>query len=708
MPQFEVKAPDGKVFDVNAPDGATEKDAIAYVQKQYYGTQSVDMPKAVGPKIESEIGRQFGLTARAGIEGVGNTLDTLASPIRGALNLVSPKKFLPGSLGILADTLNLPKPITPEEKIANSAAGMMAGGAGFASGAGAISKMAIGVPKAVLSQMGANLGSQVASAGGAGLSGGYAKESGMGPVGQFAASLAGGIAAPMALNTARSVGNTVGNYAQSVLSPQSINIKIDNVIKQSGLNMSDLPTGVINSIRDDISKALKTGGDISPDAIRRLADYKAVGAVPTRAGLTLNPVDITQQKNLAKIGANLSDPNAQILANVANKNRMALIGKVNELGAENAPDAIAAGQKVISALQSKASGAKANIDALYSLARASDGRPASLDPSAFTNTASDLLEKNLKQAFLPDSIKSMVNDFASGKVPLTVDSAEQFKTILATAQRGTMDGNVKQALGLVRQALEETPLLPGRQINPGNLPAVAGTVPPGAQQLGKEAIDNFNKARDANRAWMNTVEKIPALKAVIDGAEPDKFVKTYIIGNGTNSNTMDVARLKNFLSDSPKTLNAVKQNIADYLKSKALNGAADEVGNFSQSAYNKALKEIGERKLSMFFDKEELAQLKAVGRVASYEQFQPTGSAVNNSNTASGIAGILDRVGNLPILRKIPFGDTLVADPAKNISIGIQAGRSTNIPKSLLSVPQEQQPLGISPLMLMGPGLLSP
>lgn len=37
MPKFEVTAPDGKRYDVNAPDGATEQDAIAYVQREFYG-----------------------------------------------------------------------------------------------------------------------------------------------------------------------------------------------------------------------------------------------------------------------------------------------------------------------------------------------------------------------------------------------------------------------------------------------------------------------------------------------------------------------------------------------------------------------------------------------------------------------------------------------------------------------------------------------
>jgi hypothetical protein len=54
------------------------------------------------------------------------------------------------------------------------------------------------------------------------------------------------------------------------------------------------------------------------------------------------------------------------------------------------------------------------------------------------------------------------------------------------------------------------------------------------------------------------------------------------------------------------------------------------------------LDKIGDRKLSVWFTPQEIAQFKATGRVAAYEQFQPTGSSVNNSGT-SGASGFLSQ-----------------------------------------------------------------
>jgi hypothetical protein len=37
MPRFQITAPDGRKFEVDAPEGATEQDAIAYIQQQEAG-----------------------------------------------------------------------------------------------------------------------------------------------------------------------------------------------------------------------------------------------------------------------------------------------------------------------------------------------------------------------------------------------------------------------------------------------------------------------------------------------------------------------------------------------------------------------------------------------------------------------------------------------------------------------------------------------
>ena len=70
---------------------------------------------------------------------------------------------------------------------------------------------------------------------------------------------------------------------------------------------------------------------------------------------------------------------------------------------------------------------------------------------------------------------------------------------------------------------------------------------------------------------------------------------------------------------------------------------------------NRALMALGPRKLSQFFDANEVAQLKAVGKVGQYATAQPAVSAVNNSNSGNVLMGrgldLLDRLSaKVPLL----------------------------------------------------------
>jgi hypothetical protein len=660
----------------------------------------VDAPKEAPKKgAVSEIGRQVGLTARYGLEGVGGALDMLATPFRFGLNAVLPgEPFKPVNGKNIADMMNLPTPQNATERVVGDASRIMASGAvpiGMASQGANITQ---GTTQQVLRTLAANPLQQTASAGASGAAGGTSREMGGSQGEQLAASVLAGIATPYAMNKVQQAGQSVANTVRSAVKPNNVavDVRIESALNNSGVRFADLSENIRNGIRQDVASALNSGGDLSPDAVRRLVDYRVTGATPRRSTLTLDPAEVSQEKNLAKLGINSKDRAAQTLGQVENLNNRQLITNLNNLGANTTDDAVLGGARVMDALGEVDTAARGRINARYEAARATTGRSAALDPSHFTQTANNLLDDALLGGKLPGDVRNLLNRAAQGEMPLTVDVAEQFKTRIGDLQRSTTDMAERKALGLVRQALDDTPLL-GDQ--------------------GQEAINAFNRARRLNRAYMGIVERTPALQAVRDGMEPDKFVQTFIVGNGAKANTMDVSMLGRAVRQNPEAREAIRTQISAHLKKAALNGAADEVGNFSQSAYNKALNTIGDRKLGMFFSPDEIAQFRAVGRVASYEQFQPRGSAVNNSNTAgSAMAHLLERVANSSILSKVPLG-SMLATPAQNISIGIRSDKALNVPRSLLA-PQmpSQAPAGLlmSPAAFMMPedekrkGLLAP
>jgi hypothetical protein len=308
---------------------------------------------------------------------------------------------------------------------------------------------------------------------------------------------------------------------------------------------------------------------------------------------------------------------------------------------------------VISALRGTDRRAQAAVRGLYDEAERLNSGAITLDGAAFVNQASQSLDQVRRGAFLPAQVRSIMDDIVSRQrqgVPMTLDDVEQLRTILATEARKASragDGNTAMAVGVVRDALEAQPTNSVR---------------------GEVANAAFNRARAGHRARMNMQEQSPALAEAIDGGQPDRFVQQYIIGGG--STVQDIAALRRAIASDPEALDSVRSQIVSYLKGKAIGGTSEEGATFSQSAYNKAIEAIGDRKLRAFFSAQEVEQLRQVGRAARYLQVQPKGSAVNNSNTSSAIIGMLDRVlSRVPVIGEVvrqPMGSYAAARSARN------------------------------------------
>jgi hypothetical protein len=633
------------------------------------------------PSLSEKLGRQAGLTGRYIAEAGAGIGDILASPIRFGANLFLPEnaQLRPVS-SVLAESNILPKPENATERVVGDISRNIAA-TGMTMGLAGLSQPISTAGQAVKTALTSSPTQQVASAVGAGGAGGLTREAGGGQFAQISASLLGGLGSPYALNAAtKPVKSLTELVANQKINPVQIDIRIESALKPSGVKLSDLPSDVAQSLRNDVTQALKSNNKLDVKSTKALVDYRLTGATPTEGTLTLNPSIITREKNLAKQGANSQDPNAQRLATLQNENNQVLLQKLNKLGAESAQDTYTAGQSVAGRLKAFGETNKQQIGDLYTTAKDSSGRVAELDGFTFTDTVGKNLNKELKTAFLPQEFKTFLNDISTGKLPLTVDVAEQLKTTLATAQRGTMDGNVKSALGIVRDGIENAPLRAN-------------------QNLGREAIDAFNAARKANAQYMSLQKSTPALKAAMEDMAPDQFFNKFVVRAPANE-------FKNTLSLLPEEgKREIKNNVIAYIKNSATNNNPDEVARLSADAMNKALIQIGEPKLKLLFSADELAQIKAIQNVAKREQFLPVGSAVNTSNSASTlIANLMERLAGSTLASKIPLGGALVNEPARNISIGINSNRALSVPRAIT---QNQAPQSQSIMQMPASSLLS-
>jgi hypothetical protein len=655
-----------------------------------------------------EVPRQIGLTARYALEGLPAMADVLASPVKAitdtAYGLATGRpgfrsRTMSETGGALADTVGLPTPQGANERVVGDITRTGFGAAGGIGFAGRVADATQGVTQAAARTMAANPGQQLAAAAGAGGAGGSVREAGGGPWEQMVASLVGGVAAGAAVPFGAAKGQQWYDAAVRRFgpppSPQAVDVQIQLALSRRGIDWSGLSDDVRTALRSEVSDALRTGGQVRPEVLLRLADFKTVGATPTRGTVTLDPVQITREKNLAKTGANSTDIGMQRLSRVENDNNRALIDALNRVGANTTQDAIGGGRTVIGSLEQSLAREKAGVDSLYGAARDSQGRSFPLDGTFMTNRAANLLDDRLVSAALPSDVRNVLNRIARGEMPVTVDVAEQLKTRIGSLQRASNDGTVRTALGLVRQAIDDTPILPlgqqsgpvgaARPVNPGGLPAVAG-----ATNVGDDAVRAFTEARTANRAMMQRIESTPALRAVYEGIEPDKFVQRFITGQSDDASVGSLMRLRDAISGDQQAMAAVRGQIAAHLKSRALNGAADEVGNFSASNFDNALKAIGREKLALFFTPQEVTQLEAAARVARYTQVQPRGSAVNNSNSGALVAaGALDLLERLS--SRLPIG----RDTVQGYVRGVQQSNALQTSPALVTPPAP-------PLSLLG------
>lgn len=705
-------------------------------QKSYRLVPVDDAPAAepFGKRLNrniADIPRQIGLTARYGIEGVASIPAMLANVPAAIYNKAADAVQGGGNgyrfpeqasnVSSLLDSVGLPKPANSTERVVGDVSRSLAGTGGLLKAAGAAAPYLGATGKAASANIASNPLQQMGGAAGGGAAGGYTRESGGNEGAQFVASLAGGLAGAGATSLAQKGASAVQRVANRppAVDNATVDITLNNILSDGGVPLSQVAPSVRAQMAAEVQRALQAGQQVNPAIIRRLADYSAVGATPTRGTVTLDPVLVTQEKNLAKIGANSKDPRLQQLAQNQYQNNATLIEGLNKLGASGI-DQLTAGQRVMGAVENRLSASKAVQSGLYQQARDAAGRDVPLDRSAFVNQAFDNLAKSNKGAFLPGEIETMLNQISGGvvtrggkqyPVPFDVNTIDSLKTTLANASRGAKDGNVRAAIADVRNALENTPLSSSNATATGSTlpvsPQLGSALNAAGNEVPQQAMDAFNLARKHTRAMNGWLDSSQGLRAVADGVEPDKFVQQYIIGQGEKANFADVKNLFNTIRRDPQSMEAARQSVMTFLKGKALNGAADEVGNFSPSAYNKALQQIGDFKLRLMFNADELAQMKAIGRVGSYETFQPRGSAVNNSNTAAGIAGLVERIADNPLISKIPFGRQMIAEPGANIAASLRVKQAMN-PAGAIAMPQQitANPRALPVWML--PGLLSP
>ncbi|MES2187946.1 MAG: hypothetical protein V4505_25570 [Pseudomonadota bacterium] len=681
---------------------------------KYIQSLPADEPAAVSAgKALNGIPRQLGLTARYALEGPAQAAQIVTEPLRTlvtdpVLKLFGggPSKPLGQVASGAADAMGLPSPEGANERVVGDATRMLAG-TGLTVGLGGLASKLAGMPGQIGSFFAANPAQQLVGAGLAGGAAGASREAGGSPLQQALVGAAGGVAGGYIPSLASASAGLVRRAVSPAMTDMQIDARLTPMFSAQQVDYSLIPERTRQALRAETRTALQSGKEINPDALRRLADFQTAGLTPTRGMLTQDPVQITREQNLAKIGANSADGQLHGLPLLQNRNNSAAIGNLNGAGAARG-DQFGAGERAIGGVRAEDARQSANVDSLYAAARAQAGGDIPIQRAPIINNIFDSLARENRMAFLPSDIGSMLNNIARGSitvegrthaVPFNAQTVDTLKTMIATAQRGTQDGNVKAALKLARDAIDSAPFNVEKTAIGGNqvlTPEMAARL---TAHDGQPAsfMDALNQARAAARSRFGWQESSMPVERALGGAQPDKFFQQHVI-------TGSVADTRAFLEHAGPQ--ATRDAVLAFLKEKALNSASDEVGKFSQSAFNKALTTLGDRKLAAIFEPEQLTQLRALGRATSYAQAQPVGSAVNNSNSGALVLGraydfLKNGVSLLPGVGPLGAGalDLTIGQPTRNAASWLAQRQARDIPASLLAAP----PVGPMGARLVGP-----
>jgi hypothetical protein len=328
-------------------------------------------------------------------------------------------------------------------------------------------------------------------------------------------------------------------------------------------------------------------------------------SLPVRVPLTRGQA--TQNVNLLSDEMNMRGKNPE-LATRFNEQNNALKENFSAIRDKAAPDVfgtnhIENAETLIGSYKALDEARTKDINAKYKALRDAAGGDFPINGKAFADNAFAALSKELKSDFVPAPIEKQLHKFASGE-KMTYEQFEAMRTNLAAEMRKAErsgDGNAKAAASIVRQALEDLPL----GDNAAKLKPLA------------------DEARNAAKARFEMLKRDPAYDAAVNDVAPDKFINKYVI----NGNKRDIETLVNQLGGGSEGHQAVSAAVVNWLQDKSISS-----GNFSQAAYNRALKQI-EPKLNYLVDTETANNLRTLGRVGEYAQAQPKGSYVNQSNT---------------------------------------------------------------------------
>lgn len=670
MPTYVITAPNGKEYEIDAPQGATQEQALSYFQQNWEKQQS--------PKADTNALAAFGAGLGKGVGGVALTAQDLLGRGLGALGADSASKWLREDAAIgKAKLAAEAQPYAEQHPIATGAGEVGAEVLATLPVGGVLGKAASYLPQTAKYAQAlrtggfdlgaAQTGSRAANAAtriGAGSAVGGVSAGMVNPDDAATGAAVGGTfgaAAPVISKGLSALGRIAKpTQAEMAKATFAADEAVTALADDLGVAVSELPPQAIQATRNAAVEAFKKGEKLDAAALFRKGEFEKLGIKPLQSQLTRDPNAFAQERNLRGIS-----PEIQGRLQEQNIALQKLFGQP----AAGAKEAYQAGEQMIPSLKSMDDSMRKNISALYTQARESAGKDLEIPMQGLAQDFADTLDD------FGDKVPSgVVNQFKKygllgGQQTklFTIEESDRLLKVINANQSN--DPAVNAALANLRDAVKKSVL------------AVDATGGP------------FAPAVAAARDRFKTLEKIPGLEAAANGTiDSEKFVNKYVLKGGVD----DVKELAKALrNNAPDAFAQAKAQMADDIKRAAFGENVAGDAAIRPEMLAKKLRELGTDKMSAFFSPEEIERYQTAMRVASYIEKHPNAAPVNTSNTlvAQLMQGPIGKT-----LNSIPGGGVAVASAkaaagAVQKQMAVGKAMKANVPVQNLDLTPSQRAL---------------
>lgn len=410
---------------------------------------------------------------------------------------------------------------------------------------------------------------------------------------------------------------------------------VDDAVNSSEFS---IPNAQKDTMYEQANKALRSSKEVDPESMVNQALLEKNGIKGTKAQLSRDPTEWRDEKELAKLNSKLLSTHDGQHDQFGNIMRNA----IDETGA-SPNNTYSKMDNVFGRLRESDKAAQSNVSQLYDDARGLSGNDAQLNHLRFIDQASRELEENGVGSFMKGDIKGVFKGmFDNPNFKLTHTKAEEINKILNARLRTTTDGNERHALGIIKNNLQ-------KEVDT-TIDDMAGTLGSGNSDGGLAAAQGaWQTARDAARNRFQDIEATPALKAALDGKNPDKAFGKFVLKSDLKDLDSMVGQLKK-APEGDQSIADIQGAVMEHFLGQATKSNS---GAVSPHGLNKAIEDFGEDRMKVLFSPEQVNHIKEMKKVSDLLFQQPNGSPVNHSSTAATmkyLMGVTNLLGRLPVI----------------------------------------------------------